>query len=192
MPHTIAFPGQNLLTYAGDAEVSPYPGKFSASNMFEIGSVIGGIPVGNMSSEFMALFCTILFGKPMNKPLDFPAASIPYWNLTQETYDRDIFDKYIGEKNRVHHLARIFQIMDMGEKGPSLMDGAANIAFVPPVFGVKPRTVSWGVFMKTWHLDVISESDRNKEETRHRCLLPVGVRVFGGIHEDTEYEPLAF
>ncbi|MBI5003812.1 hypothetical protein HZC00_01825 [Candidatus Kaiserbacteria bacterium] len=192
MSSTITFPGKNPLEHAGDVDVQPYPGKFSASNTFAIGSIIGGIPVGNVSSEFMALFCTIPFGKPTKKPLDFPAASIPYWNLTRATHDSDIFHIWMGGKNRVHHLVRVFQIMSLGKKGPSLMNGLANIAFAPPVFSVEPRTIYWSVSMGTWHLEAIPGSASNLRTTRLRCRLPTGVRIFGGICEETEHEPLAF
>lgn len=190
MSNTVAFPGQSPLDFVGTANIRPFPGKFSPSNMLAIGSMVGEIPVGNVSNDFLALFFTIPFESPKKSP-GLPAVSIPYWNLARATHDTDIFNVWMGAKNKIFPLVRIFQIMSLGKKGPSLTNGVANVAFVPPVFSIMPRTVYWSVYMGTWHLDVIPEPVNDLRAVRNRSRLPTGVRVFGGHSEDME-EPLAF
>lgn len=175
------------LEYVGKVSLPRFYGRFSPSTMFQVGSAIGGMKIARISEEFMTLFLPIPFGKPTKNPPDVLPLTWPYWKLNEPMYDADIFHN-LSEENRVARLVRIYQVMSMGDKGPSVMDGAANVAFILPVPTCKShtlaRTAYWSVVSGQWCLDAVMEPVDDLREIRRKYRLPQKIRVFGGLPEN--------
>jgi hypothetical protein len=181
------------LEFVSEVELDGFSGKFYPSAGFCYGKSIGGIPIGNMDDEFMHRFLLGKLEKPIKHTGTIPTMRVPFWDLTRETRDIDIFSTWLGPEGMVLDVARVFQIMSLGRKGPSLTNNMLNVAFVRPSPKGVPQAIHWNTYMGTWHISLMLGSVEDLGLIKNRRKLPKDARIFGGLSPSAEEnQPLAF
>lgn len=112
-----------LLKFVGAVELKPNK-RFVVADNFKVGNVVGGRTIAWIGNNFHHHFDDVV-------EEDVPARTINIWELVKGSRDPVIIIALGGEDkpNTQTHLAHTFQMMKLGEKGKSRLDGYANLGY---------------------------------------------------------------
>jgi hypothetical protein len=137
---------------------------FIAADKFKVGAFVGGRKISWIGDNFKK-HCLPVVEK------NVPAVRWNAWRLAKPSRDPAIIAT-LGNEKATSKLAYVFQVMALGENGPSLTNGWANIAYIPSVVDGELWAGGWGVGGGGWRVEAYPVS----------CPVVWGGarRVFGG------------
>lgn len=190
----------NPLELVSVVELPSYLGRFGATGVFYKGNVVGGIPIGNIGDDFRRTFLLLSLQAEREKrkkkeELGFSSLNWPCWKLnTKGISDRKVYGYWLGDNLRTSDLVRIFQVMSMGHKGPCIMNGLPNVAFIRSGPDQTPVTVYWTCSGGEWCIHTYPGSvEERRGQPRLLRELPQYSLIFGGVADrDDGYQPMAF
>jgi hypothetical protein len=130
--------GLNLLAPHSETKIDRIE-KFVAAEAFKEGGIIGGRRLGSLGLNFVQHFIGLVEG-------DVPEVSLKAWTLLYASGDQALIEVLGGEERAaVPFLAYIYRLMEMGESGPSHLDGRSNFAYMRSAIDHRLWAVHWSV-----------------------------------------------
>ncbi len=111
---------------------------FIAGEKFKLNAMIGDYPISWFGNKFLQHFGSVVEEQ-------VPAHTMNSWDLLQVRRDSAIVSVLGGEEKAESHLAHLYRIMELGDKGPALTNGWGNIGFARSPIDNKLYTVRWHV-----------------------------------------------
>jgi hypothetical protein len=129
-----------LLRFVGTIRLRAV-NRFVVADHFKVGALVGGRPVGWVGANFQKHFYGVT-------EENVPAKSVYVWELVKNSRDAPVITLFGGDESpkTQTHLAHQFQMMGLGEKGKSRLDGYAN-------FGYKKSQVDSSLWVPYWGVD---------------------------------------
>lgn len=113
--------------------------KFVAAEAFKEVSRIGTRTLSSVGWNFTEHFLGVV-------EENVPEVSLKGWTLRYSADDRSLINILGGEeKATVSRLTYVYRLMEMGETGPSHLDGRSNVAYVRSPIDRKLWAVHWSV-----------------------------------------------
>lgn len=129
-----------LLKFVGLVELKPVK-SFVVADNFKVGNIVGGRTLRWLGSNFQEHYGDVV-------EEDVPARTLYIWELIKRSLDEPV-TKLLGapnDPNTQTHLAHMFQMMELGEKGKGRLDGYAN-------FGYKTSPKDGKLWVPGWNVD---------------------------------------
>jgi len=112
---------------------------FTAAEAFRIETRIGSRGLSVIGLQFKEHFLSVVEGS-------VPKGEINAWNLLYTAGDKSLVNALGGEERAVvPFLAYVHQLMEMGEKGPCLLDWRSNFAYLRSPIDRRLWAVHWSV-----------------------------------------------
>jgi hypothetical protein len=129
--------GDGLLKFVGVLKLKAVK-RFVVADHFKVGNLVGGRSIGRIGPNFQTHFGGVV-------EENVPARNLYVWELTRDSLDEPIVDSFGGWRAPKTQtcLAHQFQMMELGEKGKSRLDGWAN-------FGYKSSPVDSDLWVPVW------------------------------------------
>ncbi len=138
------FPSGGLLEFVSTTSLEAVD-TFTTSDKFKVGAVVAGRKIWSLGDNFKT-HCLPIIEK------DVPAVRWNAWRLAESSRDPAIIAT-LGEEKAISKLAYVFQTMELGNDGPSLTNGWANIAYVPSAVDGELWAVGWYVRAGGWRVE---------------------------------------
>ena len=135
---TPAWSGPNLLDLHGTYKFEPIQ-FFIARDAFRLGAKIGGRTLSVVGLNFMEYFMGVV-------EHDIPEVKASTWTLQFSAADDWVMTaSNLTSEIDQHFLAHIHLIMELGESGPSHLNGQSNLAYMRSAVDDRIWAVHWTV-----------------------------------------------
>lgn len=124
--------------------------RFISADVFGEGNRIGGSVLTATGWNFCHHFLAVV-------EQDVPGTKLKGWTLLSAAGDMSIIESLGGEQRAsMSSLAHVYQLMEMGENGPSHVDWQSNFAYVRSPIDKKLWAVHWSMnYQNEWTIGAV-------------------------------------